>query len=146
MKNSIFLTAVLVLVGAAPAFSAGALTPEEIAEVRKVKLMVQGVDKKSLHETIKEIEKTGHPKTYLRVKEAMARTFNDIVREQDVQGQAKKEWLYSMISLNMAYLQFVGTKVKGKADSNLNRLIRHKLREYLPPDIDSHPGFFQSVD
>lgn len=97
-------------------------------------------------QTTKELEKTGHPETNLCMKEAMAKTYADIVREQDVQGKGKKEWLYSMITLNMAYLQLVGTEAGGKADTALDLLIRRKLKFYLPQDIDSKPGFRYSVD
>ncbi len=146
MKDRIFLLFTLMMVTTVPMVFAGSLTPEEIERVKGSIQTVREVDRKPLHQIIEDLEKTGHPRTFLRMREAMARTYADIVREQDLQGQGKKEWLYSMISLNMAYLQFVGTKGKIKTDTGLDMLICRKLKEYLPPDIDSQPGFHQSVD
>ncbi len=146
MKDKILLLFTLMTVTTVQMVFAGSLTPAEIERVKGSVQIVQEVDRKPLHQIIEDLEKTGHPRTFLHMREAMAKTYADIVREQDVQGQGKREWLYSMISLNMAYLQFVGTKGKRKTDTGLDMLICSKLKEYLPSDIDSQPGFHQSVD
>ncbi len=146
MRNKVILLIMVVMQATMQMAFAGPLTPIEIERVKVFKQLVQEVDRKPLHQTIEDLEKTAHPKTSLWVKEAMAQTYMDIVREQNVQGQGKKEWLYSMINLNMAYLQFVGTKQRMKTGNSLNVLICHKLKEHLPPDIDSQPGFHQSIN
>ena len=118
------------------------LVPSEIERVKVVKQMLYEVDKKSLQQTIEELEKTGYPDLYVYVREAMAKTYLDIVREQDVQSQKAKEWLYSMITLNMAYLQLGGTH---NAEV-LNRQICQKLKAYLPADILNRPGINYSME
>jgi len=114
--------------------------------VRAVKELLNGVDKKSLQETIHDIEKSRHPQISLETQEAMAMAYTDIVKEIDVQGQKKKEWLYSMVCLNMAYLQFGGSQGKYGSTTELNRLIRQKLIKYLPPNALKQPGFVYSLE
>ena len=76
----------------------------------------------------------------------MAKTYADIVREVNVEGKKKKEWLYSMVCLNMAYLQFGGSQGKSGSTTELNRLIRRKLKGYLPPNALKRDGFFYSLE
>lgn len=127
-------------------FKARYLSEQEIERVRVIKEMLAGIDKKSLNETIVELEKTRHPLMNIQMKEAMAKAYTDIVREVDVEGQKKKEWLYSMVCLNMAYLQFGGGKGTPGDTTSLNRLIRQKLIEYLPSNISKQSGFLYSLD
>lgn len=124
---------------------ARSLTSQEIEQVEGIKALVQDVEQKSLKKIIAELEANPNTRTQLMIKDAMAKAYRDIVDEQKVRGADKKVWLYSMVNLNMAYLQFVGTKHKAK-DTPLNMLIRNKLRGYLPSDIDDAPGFHQSVE
>jgi ABC-type ATPase with predicted acetyltransferase domain len=121
------------------------LTEQQIERVRVVKELLGDVDAKSLGATIKELEKTRHPETSLEMKEAMARAYTDIVKEIGVEGQKKKEWLYSMICLNMAYFQFGGTQGPSGSTTELNRLIRKKLIEYLPANFLKQSGVVYSL-
>ena len=127
-------------------YSSKHLTAQEIERVRVVKGLLSGIDTKPLRETIAELEKTRHPEISLEMKEAMAKAFTDIVRDINVEGQKKKEWLYSMVCLNMAYLQFGGAQGKYGSTTELNRLIRQKLKEYLPPNALKQSGFFYSLE
>jgi hypothetical protein len=120
--------------------------PQDIERVKAVKALLYGVDTKSLRETIDELEKTRHPRINLQIREAMAKAYTDIVREINVNGQKKKEWLYSMVCLNMAYLQFGGGHGTHGSAGSLNRFIRQKLRKYLPPDALKQPGFLYSLE
>ncbi len=122
-----------------------ALSDSDIAQVKESKGLIQDVDAKSLQRTLLEMEETECPTIHVFIIEAMARTYDDIVREQNVQEQKKKNWLYSKIQLNMAFLQLTGGTQKGDADP-LNRLIRLKLKEYLPSGMLTHPAFFQKVE
>jgi len=126
-------------------YRSGYLTAPEIQRVKAVKELLGDVDKSSMRETIKELEKTKHPQTNLEMREAMARTYTDIVKEIGVDGQKKKEWLYSMVCLNMAYLQFGGSQGKYGSTTELNRLIRQKLKEYLPADVLDRSGFLHTL-
>jgi len=123
------------------------LTAQEIQRVKVVKELLDGIDKKTLLQTVAELEKSRHPQISLEMQEAMAKTYTDIVKEINVVGQKKKEWLYSMVCLNMAYLQF-GGNAQGKYGSTteLNRLIRRKLNEYMPPHVLEHLGNLYSLE
>ena len=85
------------------------------------------------------------PQIQYFIKRAMANTYSDLVKEYNVKGEKKKEWLYSMVCLNMAYLQFGGDKGKYGSTTELNRLIRIKLIQYLPPEMLKQQGFLYSL-
>jgi hypothetical protein len=51
-----------------------------------------------------------------------------------------------MVCLNMAYLQFGGSQGKYGSTTELNRLIRQKLKAYLPSDVLKQPGFIYSLE
>jgi len=121
------------------------LTDQELQRVKIVKELLGSVDKKTLRQTVDELERARHPQVNLEMKEAMAKAYTDIVREIDVEGQKKKEWLYSMVCLNMAYLQFGGSQGNYGSTTELNRLIRQKLKEYLPSDVLDRSGFLHSL-
>ena len=141
-----FFLAILIFL-AAPAHAQGNFpTPRDIERVKALKAVLYDVDTKSLRETIEELEKTRHPQINLQMREAMAKTYADIVREVNVEGKKKKEWLYSMVCLNMAYLQFGGSQGKSGSTTELNRLIRQKLKKYLPPNALKQPGVFYSLE
>jgi hypothetical protein len=121
------------------------LSQEEKARITALKETFLEVEKKTPEQMISTIEKSPYPQINLAIKEAMARAYVDIVREQNVQGQKKKEWLYSMIALNMAYFQFGGDKDSAAGAKNLNKLIRAKLKTYLPVGIFKQRGFHADV-
>ncbi len=120
------------------------LTEQDMERVKAFKALVRDVDMKSLQQTIREIESADYPQLELQMKEAMAKTYADIVLEQTVVEQKQKEWLYSMVTMNMAYLQFGADQ--GDSGTVLNRMILRKLKRYLPSDILNHPGFLQRVE
>jgi cell division protein FtsB len=149
VKNSLILIIFMFItasVHAEEAYNSRHLTQQEIQRVKAVKVLLDGIDKKTLWETIAELEKTRHPRLNLEMREAMARAYTDIVRDINVEGQKKKEWLYSMVCLNMAYLQFGGDKGKPGSTTELNRLIRQELLKYLPADVTKQPGFIYSLE
>jgi hypothetical protein len=122
----------------------GRLMKEDLERVRTFKELIRDVDVKSLEQTIHEIEIASYPELELQMREAIAKTYADIVREQKGIDQAQKEWLYSMVTINMAYLQFGGKQ--DDSGTALNMIIRKKLREYLPSDVFTHPGFLQKLE
>jgi hypothetical protein len=140
-KKVLFLITFLFLTASAHAFTA-----EELQRLVAVKQLLYSVDTKSLQQTIDELQKTRHPVINLQIKEAVAKTYADIVKEEDVSGQKKKEWLYSMVCLNMAYLQFGGAVGDKGGTTSLNRLIRRKLKAYLPLNVLNRPGFLYSLE
>ena len=122
------------------------LTTQEIERVKALKVTLRDVDSKTLDQTISDLEKTGYPRLNLEIRETMAKAFVDIVNEQHVSGVKKKQWLYSMVTLNMAYLQMVGLHVKDDEKKEINKLIRYKLKTYLPKGIEEKKGFYFSPD
>lgn len=120
------------------------LTSEDIERVKAGKNLLSEVDSKSLKETLDTFELQSCPQINAFIIEAMAKTYTDIVNEQKIEEKNRKEWLYSKIQLNMAYLQLTGGQQKGDSDP-LNRLIRTKLKQFLPQNILTHPAFFHEV-
>lgn len=126
--------------------SHGVFTAQDIQRLKTVKQLLDGIDTKSLQQTMDELGKTRHPQLNLQMREAMAKTYTDIVKEENVSGQKKKEWLYSMVCLNMAYLQFGGVQGAPGSTTALNRLIRRKLKEYLSANVLKQLGVFYSLE
>lgn len=106
------------------------LTQQEIQRVKAVKQLLYGIDTKSLQQTVDDLEKTSQPLINLQIREAMAKTYADLVKEYNVTVLKKKEWLYSMVCLNMAFIQFGGEQSRNS--TSLNRLICQKLKKHLP--------------
>jgi hypothetical protein len=145
-KNIVAIVLFFYLFAYAPfAFSKVHLNEQEKARVQSIHEIVSEIEKKSVKQMINEIEKTAYPEVNLIIKEAMAHTYADIVKEENVQGQHKREWLYSMIALNMAYFQFGGDKDSSGGAKNVNKLIRYKLKTYLPANIFNRPGFHSNL-
>ncbi len=124
----------------------GYLTPQQIERVQVCKRLLLEVDSKPLPKTIVELEHTPYPEENLQIMEAVAMTYADIVKEQTVDDDKNKKWLYGMIMLNMAYLQLGGDQYAVGGNAPLNRLICRKLREHLPPDLLNHPGLFHPLE
>ena len=122
-------------------YAQGSLTPQQIERVKACKQLIEEVDTKSLQKTIHELEDSTYPELNLQIMEAMTKAYDDIVQEQKVIGLKNKQWLYSMIALNMANLQF-----GGKVEGSVHRLINYKLKMYLPKEVFAHPGFSKSVE
>ena len=122
------------------------LTPLQIERLKVCRELLQEVDNKPLQTRIRELEKAPYPEENLQILEAVARTYDEIVREQKVEGQKNKEWLHSMITLNMAYFQLGGLHASDGNQDPLNRLIRHKLKEYLSSALLNRPEIFTSVN
>ncbi|HSA31962.1 MAG TPA: hypothetical protein P5160_09240 [Candidatus Omnitrophota bacterium] len=122
----------------------GPLTAQERERIAAFKELVRDVDTKSLQQTVREIESAEYPRIEFYMQEAIARTYADIVLQEKVVDQKQKEWLLSMVMINMASLQFGSSK--DQSGNDLNRLIRRKLKSYMPPEILTHPGFLQVLE
>ena len=142
----VFLTVIVPSVLAETVDGGRYLTASDLQRVRAFKALLGSVDTQSFQTTVRELENSRHPGIELTMKEAMARAYVDIVQEINVQGQKKREWLYSMVCLNMAYLQFGGSQGAYGSTTELNRLIRKKLTEYLPAHALNQPGFVYSLE
>jgi len=145
LRPTLFLF-ILFFLPAVPSSAQRSLTPQQIERVKTSKQLIEEVDSKSLQRTIDELEESRYPDLNLQIMEVIVRTYADIVKENNVVGLKNKQWLYSMIALNMANLQFGGNVGKGGRDTSLNSLITHKLKKYLPEEAMHHPGFSKSVE
>lgn len=147
VKGVLFLVIFMLLAGSASADGnyKNRLTGQEIERVKALKELLVGVDTQPMWKTIDELERSRHPLVNIEMKEAAAKTYIDIIQEFKVESQRKK-WLYSMVCLNMAYLQFGGSQGNPGSATELNRLIRQKIKEYLPANILKQPGFIYSLE
>lgn len=122
------------------------VTDRHYQRIESFKALLNDVDHTSLDQTVDQLNNTEFPIMNMYIQEAIAKAYDDIVREQDVEGVAKKRWLYSMIKLNMAYMQFGGNETTDKKPTALNKLIRQRLTQYLPKEIIEHRGFKTVID
>ena len=121
------------------------LTMEERGRLRVCKRLLAGVDGKSFEESLSDLDRSSFPHGNLQILEAVAKTFTEIILEQNVVGRDKKEWLHSMITLNMAYLQLAGIDATQPQDSPLDKLIRRKLKEHLPSALKDDQRIFHLI-
>ena len=140
--------AAVATVGAAQAdrYHSSVLTADQLQRVESSRRLLDGVDGKTPAQVIAELEKSAQLDADIQILEAMARTYDEIVQEQKVVEPKKKEWLYSMVKLNMAYLQLGGIDLNQVHDSGLNFLIRRKLREYLPTELKQDTTVFHPLE
>jgi hypothetical protein len=124
--------------------SAASATLSLTERVKVFKALIRDVDAKSVSQTVAELEESDEPLLGLAMREAMAKTYADIVQEKKVTEQKQKEWLYSMVAINMAYLQFGGQQ--DRSGNGLNGLIRGKLKEYLPSPVLEQLRSLQNLD
>ena len=122
------------------------LSPEQSERVRKCKQILREVDSKSFEQTLDQLTRSPYPEENIQILEAMAKTYADIVEEMQVRDQSRKEGLYGMIQLNMAYLQFGGGSGAAGTREPLYRLIRNKLRSYLSVKILENQKLFYSLE
>jgi hypothetical protein len=125
---------------APPAFR---ISFEQMERVKACKRLMDGADGKSLEQTVMDLERTPYIEENLLILEAVAKTYSEIILKYEVASKRKKEWLHSMVMLNMAYLQLGGGEQDGT--SALNTLISRKLVGYLPPDLFKNTEIFQSL-
>jgi len=132
---------------AAPVGAQGtsALTPAQVHRVKACQQLLAGVDKKSLEQHLQDLG-SRYTEENLQILEAVANAYAEIVEEQQVIGQEKKEWLYSVVMLNMAYLQMGGMHVNRSGDTALNRLIQAKLKRRLSSSLTADENLFYTLD
>lgn len=140
----IFVTLMAAMAIAGPAL-ANSLSAGQMSRLQDYKALIREVDGMSLQEDIRRLEQSGYPEQTLQIMEAMARTYTDLIREQNIQALPDRRWLFSMVQLNMAYMRLAGSPdVQGT--NSLNRMIIKKLRSYLPETLMRHPAFFDAMD
>jgi hypothetical protein len=125
--------------------SSGRLSIQQMQRLESCRRLTEDIDDKSLQAAIAQLDNSPDPEENLQLLEAVARTYAEIVRDQKVSGLEKKKWLYSMVTLNMAYLQLGGLDVNPPGDTSLNKLIRRKLKEHMPPELKENKNLFHPI-
>ena len=141
VKNLIFILSILLIplqVGAA------SLSPQQIARVQEVKKLLGAVEPRPVDAIVEELSRSRFPEGQLQILEAVAQTYRDMLIEFTDKSKDKKEWLYSMVRLNMAFFQFGGSSEQN--DTGLNITIRRKLKKYLSPELLANPKLFYSLE
>lgn len=128
------------LLSAVPAFAQ--LTSQQWERVKVCHRLLEGAQTKSVQEMSSDLEQSSSPEKHLQILEAVALTYSEIVQEQKIEEKDRKEWLHSMISLNMGYLQLGGS---GSGDP-VHRMIQRKLKDHLSPQLLKDPELFQSLE
>jgi hypothetical protein len=135
---------VLLFLAAVHVAPAAALSPKQLERVRSAKTILAEVDERSLQELEKELSATDFPEGHLQILEAVAATYREMLEEYEATTQGRKEWLHSMILLNMAYFQFGGNSEEN--DTGLNIVIRRKLKKHLSVQLLADPRLFHSLE
>lgn len=123
---------------------AAALNPQQIERIKEAKKLLGSVDPRTVGDISAELSKTRFAEENLQILEAVAQTYRDMILEYEEVTNDKREWLHSMILLNMAYFQFGGSSEQG--DTGLNIVIRRKLRKYMSPELMANPNLFYSLE
>ena len=134
----------LLIIGVPVVVHAAPLTQAQIERVKAAKQLLDAADPRTVKEIIEELSQTRFTEGNLQILEAVAQTYRDMLLEYPQAAQGKKEWLHSIIRLNMAYFQFGGSSEQN--DSGLNITIRRKLKKYLSPKLLSDPNLFYSLE
>lgn len=142
-----FLLVLLLLLSfSVTTFADGSLTAIQLQRVRQYKNQLSEVNSEPLDKTIDWLAAQRYPEIHLQIEEAVAQSYTQLIKEHQLTKLKDKRWLYGMIKLNVAYLQFTaGQEGASGADAALNRLIQRTLKKYLSPEIFNHPGFVKSV-
>jgi len=139
----IFILLILMLTAPLAGF-AGTLTPAQINRVTVAKQLLGGADPRTVGAISAELAKSRHTEGDLQILEAVAKTYKEMITEYPQATQSKKEWLHSMVLLNMAFFQFGGNSEAN--DTGLNITIRRKLKKYLSPELLADPNLFYSLE
>jgi len=142
MKKIIILLIAVAIVGFSTTQGFALSQTERIDQVRT---LLADVDGRSAQEIIKDLNTTKSPEGQLQILEAIAQTYRDMVVEYDVTVQARKDWLHSMILLNVAFYQFGGMD-DDQNETMLNVAIRRKLKSYFSAQLMESSGLFYSLE
>jgi hypothetical protein len=122
------------------------LNGAQIERLKDCKNILGEVDNEPLYQKIEKLDTASNPEENLQILEAVAKTYAEIIQEREVEGLKKREWLHSMIQLNMAYLQLGGMRDKSGDHEPLNGLIRRKLKRYLPKELQNNTEIFYTLE
>ena len=122
------------------------LSTEQIERVTKAKRLLGDADQGSLTKTIHRLKKSPAVEGELQIIEAVAATYDELVRKYKPADKMARERLLDKIRMNMAYFQLGGPDTENPRESSLNIVIRRKLKEHLPSELINQPGFLYSLE
>lgn len=121
-------------------------TASEIQRLTKAKTLLMDTENRSVQDILKEFEAMGSPQQQLIIYEAVAAAFRDVQEKYGEDSRQSREQLLAKIRLNMAYFQLGGAVGEQAGMGELNKLIRRKLKQYLPENIWDNPDLFHSLE
>ncbi|MEK7377063.1 MAG: hypothetical protein AABZ57_07910, partial [Candidatus Margulisiibacteriota bacterium] len=124
----------LVLMAAGTSPVEAGLTAQHERRIGQANRLLAEVDRRSANDICDEFNKTAAPEANVKIYEAVAATYDDLVKSKDIQDAAQKVHLYDQIRLNVAYIQFGGDP-EYDGGKLLDRWIRQALVRYLPKDL-----------
>jgi len=143
---SVFFVCSLLALGLPrPSSARQTLTPSQVERLETCVRLLSDVDPQDFAARREGLERGTYTEANLVLLEAVARTYSEIIEEQGITEQERKEWLYSMVTLNMGYLQLGGSKVRQR-DSALNLFIRQKLKSHIPARLLENQDLFYPLD
>lgn len=144
--RKLIICLILCLIFATPSMADTIFSQDEIRRLSTAKKLLMDTEKRSLDHLVNELSTTHSPRQQLAIYEAMAATFRDIIKKYEGDTPQSRERLLGKIRMNMAYFQLGGPDTDDPEDGALNRLIRRKLKHYLPEDIWKNPKLFHSLN
>ncbi len=122
------------------------LSARQLARVEAAQKMLGAADDRALSTTIDTIEKSPWNEGALEIFEAVAATYNELVRKYQLTDKKAQERLLDKVRMNMAYFQLGGQDVERSSGDNLNIVIRRLLKTHLSAQLRSDRRFFKSLD
>jgi len=123
---------------------AAPLSPQQIERVKEAKNLLGPVEPRTTEEIVNELTAARFSEENLQILEAVAQTYRDMLIEYKEATNGKREWLHSVILLNVAFFQFGGSSEQN--DTGLNIVIRRKLKKYLSPQLLSNRNLFYALE
>jgi hypothetical protein len=121
------------------------LTSRHESRIAQANRLLAEVDSRSVSDIVIEFNKTAAPGANVKIYEAVAATYDDLVKRKNIQDEAQKKHLYDQIRLNVAFIQFGGDP-EYDGGKVLDRWIRQALVRHLPKDLMADENTFYSTD
>lgn len=145
MKKTILAFCVFNLLTFA-AYGAQELSLEQTERVKAFKALLGDADARTFAETLSEIKKSPAAEGELQIREAVARTYDALLKKYQPAGREARVRLLDKIRMNMAYFQLGGSDTEDFSAGSLNVVIRRELEKYLSPGLRTDKRLFKSLD
>ncbi|HOW35362.1 MAG TPA: hypothetical protein PL155_02980 [Candidatus Omnitrophota bacterium] len=122
------------------------LSPGQLSRLKAAKGLIGDADSRSLQEAADELRTSPDTEGALQILEAVAAVYVELVRDYALDDSTARVRLLDKIRMNMAYFQMGGPDSEGPQESDLNILIRRKLKEHLSSELRNNPKLFYSLE